>query len=138
MADRFNCWNCGTPATDEPMPLARESRCRACGKDLHVCRQCTFYDTSKGKSCAEPVAEELRDKERANFCGYFTVNPGAHTGSDQAQAARAQLAAMFDLNDAPPSANAGPDAEALQRKRDDEIDAAKLALDELFGIDKEK
>ena len=44
---------------------------------------------------------------------------------------------MFDLDDALPSANAGPDAEALKRKRDDETDAAKLALDELFGINKE-
>ena len=138
MVDQFNCWNCGAPATDEPMPLARESRCRVCGKDLHACRQCTFYETSKGKSCAEPVADEVRDKERANFCGYFTVHSGAYTGNDQAQAARAQLAAMFDLDDASPSANAGPDAEALKRKRDDETDAAKLALDELFGINKEK
>jgi len=138
MVDLFKCWNCGAPATDEPMPLARESRCRACGKDLHVCRQCTFYDTSKGKSCAEPIADEVRDKERANFCGYLTVNPGAYSGNDQALAARAQLSAMFDLDDASPSVNAGPDAEALQRKRDDEADAAKLALDELFGIDKKK
>lgn len=138
MADPFNCWNCGTPATDEPMPLGRESRCCACGKDLHVCRQCTFYDTSKGDGCAEPVADQVRDKERANFCGYLTVNPGAHTGNDQAQAARAQLAAMFDLGDASPLANVGSDAEALQRKRDHETDAAKLALDELFGIDKKK
>ena len=137
MVDEFKCWGCGTPATDEPMPLARESRCRTCGKDLHVCRQCTFYDTSKGKSCAEPVADEVRDKERANFCGYFTVNPAAYAGNDQAQAARAKLAAMFDLDDTAPSANAALDAEALQRKRDDETDAAKLALDELFGIDKE-
>lgn len=32
---------------------------------------CRFYDTSKAKSCAEPVADEVGDKERANFCGYF-------------------------------------------------------------------
>ena len=32
---------------------------------------CRFYDTRKAKSCAEPVADEVGDKERANFCGYF-------------------------------------------------------------------
>lgn len=32
---------------------------------------CRFYDTRKAKSCAEPVADEVSDKERANFCGYF-------------------------------------------------------------------
>lgn len=138
MADQFKCWSCGTAVVDEPTPLGREARCRVCGKDLHACRQCKFYDTSKGKRCAEPVADEVLDKERANFCGYFALNPSAHAGNDQAQAARAQLAAMFELDDASPSANAGTDAEALQRKRDDEAKAAKLALDELFGIDKEK
>ena len=137
MAQNFDCWRCATPAVDEPMPLARESRCRACGKDLHVCRQCTFYDTSKGKSCAEPVAEEVLDKERANFCGYFTLSLRAHAGNAQADAARAQLAAMFALSDEASSNNAPPDAASLLRKREAEAEAAQRALGELFGIDKE-
>ena len=136
MAQSFGCWKCGALARDEPMPLGRETRCRACGKDLHVCRQCTFYDTTKGKSCAEPVADEVLDKERANFCGYYSLNLNAHAGNAQAEAAREQLAAMFDLGDDPPSANAAPDAATLLRKRDDEADAAQQALGELFGLDK--
>ena len=32
---------------------------------------CRFYDTGKAKSCSEPVADEVNDKTRANFCGYF-------------------------------------------------------------------
>lgn len=32
---------------------------------------CRFYDVSKAKHCAEPVAEPVADKQRANFCGYF-------------------------------------------------------------------
>lgn len=138
MAESFECWKCGTLARDEPMPLGRETRCRACDNDLHVCRQCTFYDTTKGKSCAEPIADEVLDKERANFCGYFTLNPSAHAGTAQADAAREQLAAMFALGDAPPSANAAADAETLLRKREDDADAAQRALGELFGLDKDK
>jgi len=137
MAQSFDCWKCGTPAPDEPMPLGRETRCRACDEDLHVCRQCTFYDTTKGKSCAEPIADEVIDKERANFCGYFTLNLNAHGGNAQAEAARQQLAAMFALGEDAPEANAAPDAEALRRKRDDEADAAQRALGELFGLDKD-
>ena len=34
---------------------------------------CRFYDTRKAKSCAEPVADEVQDKQRANFCGYFVA-----------------------------------------------------------------
>ena len=120
------------------MPLGRETRCRACGKDLHVCRQCSFYDTTKGKSCAEPIADEVRDKERANFCGYFELNGGAYGGNAQADAAREQLAAMFALDDKTSSANASPDAVALLRKRDEEADAAQRELGKLFGLDEDK
>lgn len=137
MAQSFDCWKCGALAADEPMPLARELRCRACAKDLHVCRQCTFYDTTKGKSCAEPIADEVIDKERANFCGYFTLNLRAHAGNAQAEAAREQLAAMFALGEQPPSNNAPADAALMLRKREDDADAAQRALSELFGIDKD-
>ena len=82
--------------------------------------------------------DDVRDKERANFCGYFTLNLSAYGGTAQADAARDQLAAMFALGDDTSSANASADAEALLRKRDDEADAAQHALGELFGLDKDK
>jgi hypothetical protein len=46
---------------------------------------CRFYDTRKAKSCAEPVADEVQDKQRANFCGYFVAAGGrfvARTGAE--------------------------------------------------------
>ena len=45
--------------------------CGNCGKDLHVCRACRFYDTGSYNECREPQAERVLDKERANFCEYF-------------------------------------------------------------------
>ena len=138
MAKSFDCWKCGTTARDEPMPLGRETTCSACAKDLHVCRQCTFYDTSKGNSCAEPVADEVRDKERANFCGYFSVNMNAYAGSTQADAALEQLSAMFALGEQAPASCNADDGDALRRERQDEADAAQRALGELFGLDKDK
>jgi hypothetical protein len=139
MAVSFACWDCGTLIEDEPLPLGRESRCRTCEHDLHVCRQCTFYDTAKAKRCAEPVADEVRDKERSNFCGYFVLNMQAHQDTAPADEARDKLAAMFGLN-----ADAGDDnkafgdvsdAQALQRQRQDEVDEAKQALSKLFGVE---
>ena len=138
MAMHFSCWSCGIGLEDEPMPLGRESRCRACVSDLHVCRLCNFHDTSKAKGCAEPVADEVRDKERANFCGYFSLNINAHDENKQAEHARDELAAMFGLHDgtgesrapAPPA-----DAQALKQQRESEADAAKDALNKLFGVD---
>ncbi len=37
---------------------------------------CRFYDTTKAKQCAEPVADPVSDKARANFCGYFEPAAG--------------------------------------------------------------
>ncbi|MBM4218825.1 MAG: hypothetical protein FJ171_04135 [Gammaproteobacteria bacterium] len=72
----LNCWKCGAPLAHLDPPFARTDECRACRAELHVCRLCRFYDTSKAKHCAEPVADEVQNKERANFCGYFEAAPG--------------------------------------------------------------
>ncbi|MGE0030513.1 MAG: hypothetical protein AB7T20_05285 [Steroidobacteraceae bacterium] len=65
------CWRCGASLAALTLPLSRTDSCRACRAEVHVCRMCRFYDIRKAKSCAEPVADEVGDKERANFCGYF-------------------------------------------------------------------
>jgi hypothetical protein len=137
VADTFRCWKCGAQIEDEPMPLGREARCRACECDLHVCRQCRFYDTAKAKSCAEPVADEVRDKERANFCGYFVLDADAHAGNDAAEAARARLEAMFGLAAGDAPASGMPAADALAERRRREADAARDQLGKLFGLDED-
>ena len=83
----------------------RVERCRcggqtnaeACRAELHVCLMCEFYDTSVAKSCRETVAEEVKDKQRANFCDYFRPNDGAYRPGDQSAAdkAKAELDALF-------------------------------------------
>lgn len=71
MTEALLCWKCGSSLADLSLPFRRTEECRACRAEIHVCRMCRFYDTRKAKSCAEPVADEVGDKERANFCGYF-------------------------------------------------------------------
>jgi len=134
----FQCWKCGAAVADEPMPLSREARCRACGADLHCCRQCRWYDTSKAKACAEPVADEVRDKERANFCGYFAINAEAHAGGAEAEQARRRLASLFGLEDAAggEAGASAPDAAAAgEERRRREAEEAKARLSKLFGLD---
>jgi hypothetical protein len=72
----LDCWKCGASLAALTLPLSRTDSCRACRAEIHVCRMCRFYDTGKAKSCAEPVADEVHDKERANFCGYFEPAEG--------------------------------------------------------------
>jgi len=58
---------------------------------------CEFYDTAKAKHCREPVAEEVKDKTRANFCDYFRPTATAYRPQEltAAQRAKAELEALF-------------------------------------------
>jgi hypothetical protein len=67
------CWYCGSPIEDEE-PLGRSLRCSACGKDLRVCRHCRFYLPGSRGDCSESSADAPGDKERANFCDWFSLD----------------------------------------------------------------
>ncbi|HKE43671.1 MAG TPA: hypothetical protein VKB41_03945 [Steroidobacteraceae bacterium] len=91
------CWKCGASLAALTLPLRRLEECKACGAELHVCRMCVDYDTAVAKSCREPIAEEVQDKERANFCDYFQPRPDAYKPRDEteAQKSRAALDTLF-------------------------------------------
>ena len=73
------CWKCGASLADLTLPLLRLEECRKCGAELHVCKLCEWYSIAVAKHCREPIAEEVNDKERANFCDYFKPRPDAFT-----------------------------------------------------------
>ncbi|MFY9223633.1 MAG: hypothetical protein WAQ98_13255 [Blastocatellia bacterium] len=54
--------------------VSRLDSCPQCHRDLHVCLNCSFYDPFAHKQCREPASEQVRDKEKSNFCEYFTPN----------------------------------------------------------------
>ena len=124
MAEDVLCWNCGNPIQGLSLPMRRLEECPACNVDLHVCRMCQFYDSAVAKRCREPDAEEVKEKERANFCDYFKPSGDAYGAQERrkAQAARAELDALFGL-------------EAGEAKPSD-ADAARAELDALFGTKK--
>lgn len=123
-APELVCWRCGASLAGQPLPLARTAECGGCRADLHVCRLCVFYDTRKARHCQEPIAEEVKDKTRANFCEYFQPRPGAFEGgaTNAGASTRKALDALFG------GASPGPDATP------DEA-ATRSALDRLFGKD---
>jgi hypothetical protein len=69
------CFKCG--ATIELEKVSRRDECPGCGTDLRVCLNCAFYDESKANSCAEPQAEPVKEKDRANYCDFFRFKEGA-------------------------------------------------------------
>jgi hypothetical protein len=53
--------------------VSRSDSCPHCGHDLHCCLQCKFHDPGSYNECKEASAERVVDKERANFCDYFSL-----------------------------------------------------------------
>lgn len=86
------CWKCGASLAALTLPLRRLDVCKACNAELHVCKMCVEYDTSYAKHCREPIAEEVRNKEEANFCDFFKPKAGAYRPRDQAEADRSKAA----------------------------------------------
>ena len=122
----LQCWKCGESLEDMLLPLARAEACRRCNADLHVCRLCEFYDRSVASACREPIAEYVANKERANFCGYFTPRSGAYSAQGGKEAgALGALGDLFGLGEKP---DEGSDATGA--------DSAPQDLNRLFGLDK--
>ncbi|HOP86953.1 MAG TPA: hypothetical protein PLM71_06460 [Syntrophorhabdaceae bacterium] len=63
------CYRCKIPI--EMDEITFRSECPSCSADLHVCFNCSFYDTTKHNSCSEGQADFVREKDRANYCEYF-------------------------------------------------------------------
>ena len=117
------CWKCGTSLEHLSLPLQRLDECKVCHAELHVCKLCEWYNITVAKHCREPIAEEVQDKERANYCDYFKPVPDAYSnaGATAAVQAKSQLDALFggDKPSAPAAASAA--------------DQARAKLDALFG-----
>jgi len=104
------CWKCGASLAELSLPLLRLEECKKCGAELHVCKLCEWYSIAVAKHCREPIAEEVKDKERANFCDYFKPKPGAWspTGTEAAQS-KAALDALFGGSNQTPAVHSAAD-----------------------------
>ena len=78
------------------------STCEACGKDLHCCLNCRFYRKGVKWDCAETVDAGVADKERRNFCEWFSTDPrlfkrseGRSSERSAAEQARSDLDRLF-------------------------------------------
>lgn len=72
------CFSCKNKTTFSEK-LGFRAECN-CGEDLHVCKNCEFYDPKVYNECRETSADVIREKERANYCEYF--RPRANQDKD--------------------------------------------------------
>ncbi len=90
------CWQCNKEI-DVELPIGRKDTCPFCGSDLRCCKQCIFYDPSAYNECREVSAERIVDKERANFCDYFSpkVEDAKPISSSRVEDAKKALERLF-------------------------------------------
>ena len=97
MEHDFPCFRCGASLARLSLPFTRRDLCPECSVELHVCKMCVHFDVNVPSQCREDDAEDVTEKELANFCEYYepsgsAFDPKKKTEADQSLEA---LEAMF-------------------------------------------
>lgn len=123
----YKCWRCGEELTELRFPVSRREECPECRAEIHVCKQCEYYDARVANTCREDRAEYVSDKEKANFCDYFKANADACMVTDinKHSQAKQQAESLFGG----PSIEQNSQAEGTK----DPAQAARDELKRLFG-----
>lgn len=98
MAHDIRCYRCGAELASLSLPFSRQDECPECHNYLHVCRMCVNFDPHVPRQCREDGAEDVKEKERPNFCDWFKPSATAFDADRKGEedAARAALDALFD------------------------------------------
>lgn len=88
------CFSCGTSLSFSA-EVGRREECPQCRVDVHVCKNCHFYDKNSYNECREPQAEVVREKDRANFCDYFQFSSRGTTSGPSKEDLKSQAEALF-------------------------------------------
>lgn len=90
-----SCYAC-KKELDLGREIGRRDECPSCHADLHCCRNCRFHDAAAPRHCREPQAELVREKTKANFCGFFSfADRKTDLSGDSAEQARKALDDLF-------------------------------------------
>jgi hypothetical protein len=116
MPDSLRCFRCGASLDKLTLPLSRRDECPECSIHVHVCKMCQHFDAAVPKQCREDDAEEVVEKEKVNFCEWFSPSASAFdpARADKASRAQSELAALFGEASAEK-----PSDDALTRQAED-------------------
>jgi hypothetical protein len=99
------CFQCGESLVALSLPLSRRDQCPQCSADLHVCKMCRHFDATATRQCREDGAEDVKEKDRPNFCDWFVPSESAFDPNkkSEADAAKSALDALFGDASSDPS-----------------------------------
>ena len=69
--------------------------CPHCEADLHTCINCSLHDTGAYNQCREPNSDWVSDRERNNFCEYFSLAGPSDDSAPPREEIKAQLDKLF-------------------------------------------
>jgi len=85
------CHRCGKELNGADR-VERSATCPHCGSYLHCCLNCSFYDPHAHNQCREPQSEYVSDREKANFCDFFTFRGSKPDGKRQEEVTKTRKA----------------------------------------------
>ena len=89
------CFHCQKSNTSLSK-IGFRDECLSCRSDLHVCKNCEFYDVKSYNECREPSAEVVREKSRFNLCEFFSASKKGSAGIiDEKARLKAAADALF-------------------------------------------
>jgi hypothetical protein len=91
-----NCYHCGAAISPE-LTKQRSAVCPQCSRDLRVCLNCKFYSPGDHWDCRENISELVKDKDRSNFCDWFSPNTKKRDGQGGAEKDKSAKKAFDDL-----------------------------------------
>ncbi len=92
----YQCYKCNRQvAVTENQKISFRESCLGCRQDLHVCKNCRFYDFTLNNQCAENQAEKVTDKERSNRCEFFRFKTNSNLESKQSTDSLKKLDDLF-------------------------------------------
>jgi hypothetical protein len=65
----FKCAVCGHELRSLAVEI--DTPCPSCGKPLHTCTNCTYFDPSAKLECRKPIPARIESKAKANSCDLF-------------------------------------------------------------------
>ena len=54
-------------------------------REKHICINCRFYQKGAHYDCRENIDELVKDKDRPNFCEYFSLDQNAAMANEQSK-----------------------------------------------------
>ena len=92
----FKCALCGHSL--KHASIAADTTCSSCGKPLHSCSNCSFFNTGARFECTKPIEARIENKSKANSCELFqpkTVRDLSAKTPETPKDARAAFDALF-------------------------------------------